>query len=222
MRRPINFNKILKVIRKRAIAITFFVILTGSVTAIINYFILTPIYEARTEILVYKTETDSKVLSYSEIQSNMLLINTYNRIIKSPVILDTVSKNKVLHTTTEELQKIISVESDRESQIIDLLVIDKDPIRAANISNAAAQVFKEKIVDIMKIDNVTILSKAKIEGPHKIIKPQKLVNTTLSVLISFFVGMGLAMSYENIHKAIKEENDFESELGISKFSDLKS
>ncbi|MDI3410697.1 Wzz/FepE/Etk N-terminal domain-containing protein [Bacillus sonorensis] len=70
-------------------------------TAAVNYFLLTPVYQASVQILINGRQTSN----FTDIQTNLELINTYNVIMKSPVILNKVKDDLNLQETTEELKK---------------------------------------------------------------------------------------------------------------------
>ena len=63
--------------------------------------------------------------------------------------------------TASQLNKQITVSSEQDSQVVNVTVQDPDPQMAANIANKTAEIFQKEIVDLMNIDNVNILAKAK-------------------------------------------------------------
>ncbi|NGY93898.1 hypothetical protein F3K44_31540 [Bacillus megaterium] len=65
----------------------------GLASGLISHYALKPVYRASTQILVNSKKTDDPSLNANQVQTNIQLVNTYSEIIKSPVILEKVSKN---------------------------------------------------------------------------------------------------------------------------------
>lgn len=74
------------------------------VSAIISFFIMTPIYESSTQILVNQKQ-EGTAIQFNEVQTNIQLTNTYKVIIKSPVILEQVKEKLHLEETVQKLNK---------------------------------------------------------------------------------------------------------------------
>jgi len=144
-----------------------------------------------------------------ELQTNLQLINTYSVIIQSPTILDKVKDQLGL----EEIGQV-SVVSERNSQVVSITVQDPNPVMAADIANTIANVFKAEIVEIMSVDNVSILSRAEVaNNPHPI-KPQPVLNMAIAFVVGLMAGVGLAFLLEYLDNTIKTEQDIEKILGL--------
>ncbi|MEH6955587.1 YveK family protein, partial [Neobacillus drentensis] len=178
-----------------------------------SYFFLTPIYQASTQILVNQAKTD-QAFDYYQVETNLQLINTYNVIIKSPVILDKVADELDLDMTGTELSGMITVGSEKESQVVNLSVQNTDAKVAAQIANKTAEVFKKEIVNIMKIDNISVLSKADVTENPSPTKPQPLLNVAIAVVVGLMAGVGIAFLLEYFNNTIKNEQDIEKILGL--------
>lgn len=211
----ISLKELFETLKKRFLLIILITIAAVLVSGVISYFFLTPIYQASTQILVNKTQNDQSLYSTpNEVQTNIQLVNTYNVIIKSPAILDKVSKELKLGMTTEELNQKITVASEQNSQVINLSVQDPDPDQAATIANRTADVFQTEIAKIMKVDNVTILAKAKVTPDQAPVKPKKLLNMAIALVIGLMAGVGIAFLLEYFDNTIKTEQDVEKLLEL--------
>ena len=60
-----------------------------------------------------------------EVQSNIQLVNTYSEIVKSPRILDKVSKELNRKYSTSELSSMLTVTNQAESQLLNIDVVSK-------------------------------------------------------------------------------------------------
>jgi len=66
----------------------------------------------------------------------------------------------------------------------------------------------------MNIDNVNILSKAKVEENPAPIKPKPLLNMALALVVGLMLGIGIAFLLEYLDNTIKSEQDIERLLQV--------
>ena len=85
---------------------------------------------------------------------------------------------------------------------------------AAKIANTTAEIFKEEIVDIMNVDNVSILAKATVSDNASPIKPQPLLNIAIAMVIGLMIGVGISFLMEYLDNTIKTEQDIERILDL--------
>lgn len=214
MEETISLRELLQTLKKRFRLITAITLLAVLISGVVSYFFITPVYEASTQILVNQSKSEQGTVNYSDVQANLQIINTYNVIITSPVILDKVIDHLQLDMTAGQLNSKLSVGSERNSQVVKIGVQDTDPVRAMDIANTTAEVFKKEIVNIMKVDNVTILPRAEDTGGHAPIKPQPMLNIAIALVIGLMLGVGLTFLLEYLDNTIKQEQDIERMLGI--------
>ena len=72
-------------------------------------FVLSPKYQANTQILVNQTKGDNPQFMAQEVQSNIQLVNTYKEIVKSPRILDEVSKDLNHKYSPSKLSSMLTI-----------------------------------------------------------------------------------------------------------------
>ncbi|MFJ7974803.1 YveK family protein [Peribacillus sp. NPDC096379] len=215
MEETISLKELFLTLKKRLGLIISITALAVLVSGIISYFFLTPIYQASTQILVNQAKSDQSTYNVGEVQTNLQLINTYNVIIKSPAILDLVNDELKLGMSASELNEKITVQSEQNSQVVNILVQDEDPAQSVLIANKIAAVFQKEIVDIMSVDNVKILAKATVGENPAPIKPQPLLNIAIAMVVGLMVGVGLAFLLEYLDNTIKTEQDIEKQLGLT-------
>ncbi|WML58615.1 Wzz/FepE/Etk N-terminal domain-containing protein [Neobacillus sp. PS2-9] len=214
MEETISLKELLETLKKRLLLIVSITIIAGLVSGIISFYVLTPIYQASTQILVNQAKNDQSMYNSGELQTNLQLINTYNVIITSPAILDIVSKELNLDMTAAQLKEKITVGSEKDSQVVNLSVQDPDAELAAQIANKTAEVFKNEIENIMKVDNVSILAKADVTENPSPIKPRPLLNIATAIVVGLMAGVGLAFLLEYFNNTIKNEQDIEKILEL--------
>ncbi|MEH7367335.1 YveK family protein [Priestia megaterium] len=214
MEETISIKELFQTLKKRIWLIALITISAAIISAVISFFVLTPVYETKTQILVNQAKSDQQLYNATEVQTNIQLINTYNVIIKSPAILDKVKDQLNLDRSVDALNNQISVSNATDSQVVEIVVKDTSPHVAAQIANKTAEVFQTQISKIMKVDNVSILSKAEVKDNIAPVKPQPLLNIVAAIVIGLMVGTGLAFLLEYLDNTIKTEQDIESILEI--------
>ncbi len=106
-------------------------------------------------------------------------------ILKSPYILDQVIKELNMKTTAEALNGKVNVTQEGESQVVRISVTKTILLQAVLIANEIAKVFQREISELMRIDNINILSPAELPANPVPIKPQPVLN----MAIAFVVGL---------------------------------
>lgn len=211
MESTVDLSKILQIIRKNLKLLIILPIICLLISAIVTFFFLDSKYQASTQVLVNQKESDSQMMA-QEVQSNIQLVNTYSEIVKSPRIIDKVSKKLERAYSTSELSSMVSVSNQAESQLLNIAVDSKSKNDSEHIANTVAQVFSEEVPDIMNVDNVSILSEA--NDTAKQVAPKKGINLLVGLVGGFLIALIIIFIKEILDKRIKSEEDVENELNI--------
>lgn len=214
MEETISLRELFAVLRKRLWLIVLITIIAATVSAVISFFVLTPVYESKTQILVNQAKNDQQLYSNQTVQTNVQLINTYNDIITSPAILDKVVKELKLDKPAGDLSSQIQVTSAQDSQVAQIVVQDTSAKRATEIANTTASVFQKEVPKLMNVDNVKVLSKATIGENPSPVKPQPLLNVVIAIVVGLMVGVGLSFLLEYLDNTLKTEQDIENILEL--------
>ncbi|WP_144645519.1 YveK family protein [Priestia megaterium] len=214
MEETISLRELFAVLRKRLWLIVLITIIAATVSAVISFFVLTPVYESKTQILVNQAKNDQQLYSNQTVQTNVQLINTYNDIITSPAILDKVVKELKLDKSAGNLSNQIQVTSAQDSQVAQIVVQDTSAKRAADIANTTASVFQKQVPKLMNVDNVKVLSKAALGENPSPVKPQPLMNVAIAIVVGLMVGVGLSFLLEYLDNTLKTEQDIENILEL--------
>jgi len=211
----ISLQDILNVIRKRLVHIVSITVIAALIAGVISFFVMTPIYQSSTQILVNKQATEQQQsIQSQDIQTNLQLINTYNVIIKSPAILSKVIEILDLNLTPSQLSDKITVASQNDSQVVNISVQDEKPAIAVEIANTTAEVFEQEIPVLMSVDNVNILSPAVLSEDPTPVKPNKMLNIVIGAVVGLVIGVGLVFLLEYLDTSIKTEQDVEELLHL--------
>ncbi|MFL7943670.1 YveK family protein [Priestia megaterium] len=214
MEETIDLRQLFGTLKKRFWLIALITIIAATVSGVVSFFVLTPVYEARTQILVNQAKSEQQFYNSSELQTNVQLIQTYNDIIKSPAILGEVTKQLNLDMTPKQLSNQIQVTNSQDSQVAHIVVQDTNARLAVKIANTTAAVFKKEVPKIMSIDNVSILAKAQLDEALSPVKPQPFLNIAIAVVVGLMAGVGLAFLLEYLDNTIKNEQDVERILQL--------
>ena len=214
MEETISLQELFKTLRKRLSLIAFITIIAITISGVVSFMILTPIYQSTTQILINQTKQETTSVNAQDIQTNLQLINTYNVIIKSPAILSKVIEKLNLDTTPNDLNSQITVNSVENSQVVTVAVEDPNPRQAVEIANTIASVFQEEIINLMNVDNVNILAKAELAENPSPIKPNPMLNMVIAAVIGLMLGVGIAFLLEYLDTTMKTEQDIEELLGL--------
>ncbi|MDG4850827.1 YveK family protein [Peribacillus frigoritolerans] len=213
MEETISIKDIFKTLKKRWKLIILLTLIAALISGAISYFLLTPVYQSSTQILVNQKQSENQ-LDSNQIRSNIDMINTYSVIIKSPAILGKVIDELDLNQSVDQLSQKITINSQENSQVFSLTVQDNNPAKAVEIANTVSSIFQKEIKDIMKVDNVSILAKAEVKENPTPVKPSPLLNIAIAVVVGLMAGIGLAFLLEYMDNTIRDEKDIEALLDL--------
>lgn len=183
--------------KKILFASTFICLLISATYAFV---IATPMYSNSAQILVNQTNRTTNGLA--DVQVDLSLVDTYTTIITSPRILNEVNHQLNGDYSIEGLTKMLRIESDASSQVIKISAVATSPKIATEIVNTVVQVFKEQVPTIMSVNNVSILSEARVMNKQKQIQPQK----QMIMIVGFLAGI--------ISGVLKEPEELQAVSGL--------
>lgn len=90
---------------------------------------------------------------------------------------------------------------------------DDNAYAAADIANAVGKVFSKKIKKMMQVNNVTIVSNAKVNTTP--VSPNKGKNVFLGAILGAFVGFMIIYFKELTDKTVKDNSFLTDNLGLT-------
>lgn len=207
MEEEITLEEIFRIVKQKIVVILSWSFLGVVLAGALTFFIITPKYESTSRIVVSQTQNMDQTITNTDIQTNLNLINTYQSIIKEPIILEEVLQSTESNLTLNELSNKITVNIQNNSLVFGISVKDANPYVASELANATAKAFETKIGDILEVQSVTILSEA---VPNlSPVSPNIIINIVLGLIMGLIVGVGLAFLFEVIDKSVKDEKIIE-------------
>lgn len=206
----ISLGELFSIIKRSKWLIVSLAIIAALIAFLVSSFVISPTYEASTQVLVAPKETQNNMIDSGQVQSSVALVNTYRVIIQSPAILEPVQENVV--GAPKNISSLVSVNSEQNSQVINIKVQHTNPVLATDIANEISNVFSKEVPELMSVDNVKVLSNASV--PSFPVKPNILFNTAIATIIGLMIGTSIALLKVVLDRRIKTEQDVESVLEL--------
>ncbi|WP_214828585.1 Wzz/FepE/Etk N-terminal domain-containing protein [Exiguobacterium sp. s26] len=206
----ISLGELFSIIKRSKWLIVSLAIIAALVAFLVSSFVISPTYEASTQVLVAPKQGENMPLDNSQIQSSVTLVNTYRVIIQSPAILEQVQENVI--GAPDNISNLITVNSEQSSQVINIKVQHTNPVLATDIANEISDVFSKEVPELMSVDNVKVLSKASV--PVFPVSPNILLNIAIATIIGLMIGFAIAFLKVVLDRRIKTEQDVENILEL--------
>lgn len=202
------------IIFKRAWILLALPVLTVGVTAYVNIYMVKPAYDSDTTLYVInKTLGLQTGVAYNDLLVNQQLVKDYRELIKSRSVTKTViEKLKLKDITSEELAKKVSVNRKNDTQVIQIIVRDNDPKLARDLANAITEVFMDKVMALMKVENVSIVDYAEV--PVKPVNASLLLVVLIALLTSLPAAISIILLVEYMDNTIKVPEDVTKNLDL--------
>lgn len=184
--------------------------------AIYSYVFVAPKYMSYTTLLLATSSEDTSkasTITTTDITLNNNLVSTYSELIKSKSVLVPVINNLKINKTEDALKGAITVSARKNTQIIEIDVVDSNPTEAKMIADEIAKVFMTQVSDIYKINNVHVVDEAEITTtPYNI-------NHVKDIVMFAFIGLVVACIYvilaNMLDTTVKTKEDVEKKLGLT-------
>lgn len=207
----IDLLELLLILRKRILILILAAMLGAGAMGTYSFFLATPIYSATAKLYVLSQSTS--LTSFADIQISNSLAQDYQEMIKSRVVISQVKTELGLDYKYEDMVEMISVENPSDTRILEITVNSADPNEAVAIANSLATISKNKISEIMAVDQPNLFEKAIVQ--KKPISPQKTKNIILGFIVGFVLAAFVIVAQFIIKDLITSEEDVENKLGLN-------
>lgn len=216
MEETISLREIVDTLKKRIVMIVLITLLAVGASGAVSYLMLTPIYQASTQILVSQQASGaaSSALQAVGFDVDSKYIETYNVILKSPYILDEVINELNLPASHRQLNGQLNVTQEGQSQVVTIQVQDPSPQLAVDIANTTAAVFQREISNLLRVDNVVVLAEAELLENPAPVSPNPGLNMAIAFVVGLMTAVGLAFLLEYLDQTLRTEEDIEQYLGL--------
>ena len=211
----INLKRLNSVLKKNQIKIIIILLLFALCGYFYSYNFVVPKYKSTSTILLASNSLnrDNNTVTQTDVNLNKTLISTYGKILKSNNVLEKVIENLNLNVTKEDLYKNVQIEEVKDTQIIQIGVVNEDATMAQKIANELNKVFIEEIKQIYKMDNINVVDKASMEvEPYNV---NHIRDILVFVLIGIFFSISMISVVYFLDTTIKIEQDVEEFIGVN-------
>ena len=178
----------------------------------------TPTYSAQTQLFV-SVRTDPGISALSQGSAfTQQRVKSYVDIITSPRIAAPVIKELRLPFTAEQLTSRISASSPLDTVLLDIVVSDTDPVRAAAIANAVGAEFPRLVAELetpfgQTVSPVTVSVTRSAIVPAVPISPRTSLNLALGLIVGLGLGIGAAVLRDQFNTSVNGVSDVEKLTG---------
>jgi capsular exopolysaccharide synthesis family protein len=215
-----ELTRYVRLLRRRLWMIVACPIVAALAAGIVS-FMLPPVYEAHTALLVWPSNigpSDANVASLSPDQ----IAKTYASLLKQPPLLEAVARDLGLNIRPEEMAGMITVTPQVNTTILDVTVSDTNPARAADIANSLVKQLTIEVTDIKKqnasssnarlSDVLYVASPATV--PDRPVAPRKTLNVLFAFVAGLVLALGVAFLLEYLDQSIKSDEELTERLGL--------
>ena len=181
-----------------------------------SYTQVTPKYKASTTLILTTSADDSKsaeTITTTDITLNNNLVATYSELAKSKTVVRQVINNLGLNETEDQIRASISVSSVKSTQLIQVDVVNDNPLKAKIIANEVAKVFMKQVSEYYNLNNVHVVDAA--EEPTSPYNINHNKDIAIFAAIGFVIACAYAFIRSLIDTTIKGKDEVEKKLGIS-------
>ncbi|WP_027308872.1 YveK family protein [Caloramator sp. ALD01] len=209
----LDLTELFAIIKKRLWLIVSITLITTLISALLSFFVLTPIYEAKISIFLGRERTaESLKTDYNEVLMFQKLSKTYAEIAKSKTVAEKTLKELNKDVQADVLLNNLTATPQPDTQMLVLKYQSKDPQDAALTLNTHAKNFIEESKRFYPDGNVQIVDAAQV--PQNPVKPKKMLNIAIAFVLGVMLSLGLVFILEYMDTTVKTEDEIEKLLDI--------
>ncbi len=189
-------------------------LITTAAAAYLSFYFFPAIYSANTTLYVLKIADENAANNdsvYQNLLASEMLVKDYKEMVKADIIIQEVKESLqndhpvIKNESPKEIADSITVSVKPGTRLIDIQARQKNPEAATAIANKTAEIFKEQSLQLIKTDNVTVISKATV--PDAADSPKPLQNIVLGLMAGIFGSIVLIFFIEYIRSQLRAEKE---------------
>ena len=207
----IDLGELLKILKKNIIIITLVSLICALFFLFSSISMIDKKYSSEATIYITPKVTEQGTIDYNSIQTNSKMVNNYMEILKGETILTKVAKQVGLESY-EEIQDTLTITNPENTELISISAETTDPELSQQIVSLTVSTFTEDMMDILNLNNVTIINEAKVNTDP--VSPSKAKFTILGFGIGLVVSCGYVCITYLFDKRLRTRDEAENFLGI--------
>ena len=186
-------------------------VLFAVIGACVTTFFIQDEYTATTRMYVLSRSSENSISS-SDYSTANYMIKDYEVLITGENVTREVIDRLDLKMGVSELAGKISVSAIDNTRVLQIVVVDNKPQRAADIANCVREVSGEQIKNIMDVDAVNLVYEAEV--PTKKSGPSLTKNTAVAAILGAVVAIGVLVVIYLMDDTIRTDEDVTRYLGL--------
>lgn len=177
-------------------------------------FVLHPTYEATATVIVGKKQNDqaNPALEYNAVMADQQIAKTYESIADSRTVITEVANEMGGKYTYDSLKSEVKINAVPNTEIISIAVDNPSATQAAQIANKLTTAFSKRVVEVEKVQNVSVVDAA--VAPDKPVTPKKKTDAILALVVGLFVAASIVFLIEYLDKTVKDSSEVEDITGL--------
>src|SRR5699024_1505712 len=176
-------------------------------------------YESEAQLLVNQSSGQETAMQYSELQSNVYLINTYTDIIQGDAVLTAVNESLGNHFTIDELRDAISVTQSQNSQAFYITATMESPVDAQNIVNSIITEFENTLMAFYGDDVTGIYVMSSASYNPNAVSPSIIIYALIGGMLGFIIMAGIALVKELMDTRVKSVDEL-TNMGLIRLGEI--
>lgn len=207
----IDLVQIIFELKKRVLFLILSLILGGGIGYSISRFVLTPTYTSTSIIYVMSKETT--ITSLADLQIGSQLTADYKVLVTSRTVMENaIKKLNIEGMDYLSLRRKITLENPKNTRILNISVLDTNPARAKQLTDAVSECASDYIADIMEQDPPKIIEYGEV--PLQKTGPQNGKNAVIMAAVFFLITVGFIVISTITNDTIRTEDDIENYFNL--------
>lgn len=207
----INLGELFKVLKKNILMIIVISLLCAAVGLVSSMFLISKKYSSEATIYITPKVTEQGTIDYNSIQTNSRMVNNYMEILKGETILAKVA-DQVGMESYEDVLDTLTISNPENTELISVSSETTDPELSQQIVSLVISTFTEDMMDILNLNNVTIINDAKVnENP---VSPSVPRYTILGFAVGLVISCGYVFITFLFDKRLRTREEAENFLGV--------
>lgn len=215
----LDLKQLFKIFWNKRLHIITIVLLFLIIGTIYSFAFVKPKYKAYTTLVLAQSDVmapegdKAQGITSTELTLNQKLVPTYSELVKTKNILREVIRELRLKVNEEELRKNVTVNLVEDTELIKITVTNKNALDAKNIANKIAEIFSDRVSEIYKINNITIVDEA--EEPAEPYNINHIKDIAIFMVIGLVISIVYVLLANLLDTTVKSADDIEKELEVS-------
>lgn len=207
----IDLGELFKALKKNILLIVVISILCAVVGFVSSMFLINKKYSSEATIYITPKVTEQGTIDYNSIQTNSRMVNNYMEILKGETILAKVADQVGMESYSEVLDTL-TISNPENTELISVSSETTNPELSQQIVSLVISTFTEDMMDILNLNNVTIINDAKVnENP---VSPNVPRYTILGLAVGLVISCGYVFITFLFDKRLRTREEAENFLGV--------